>query len=203
MTNENDLERAERRAKREIRRQKQREANISRSQKMHAARMLASDLICLTPDPPIINVGCSGWFYWHWRGQFYPEEMPTSNWFTHYSEHFKTVELNAPFYSWPTLATVATWQRQVGRKKFIYTVKACELITHIKRFTGTKTLVQDFGYIADLLQQRMGCFLYQLPPSFHYRKCNINSVLISIGVYCEELNLLPDCQRVKTISHYF
>ena len=73
-----------------------------------------------------------------------------------------------PFYSWPTPAGVATWQRQAGRKKFIYTVKVCELITHIQRFAETKTLVHHFGYIADFLQPRMGCFLYQLPPSFHY-----------------------------------
>ncbi|STX49953.1 Protein of uncharacterised function DUF72 [Legionella busanensis] len=178
---EKDLERAERRAKRESRRQKQREANINRAQKMHNARM-ASDLISLTPDLPAINVGCSGWFYWHWRGKFYPEDMPTKSWFNHYSEHFKTVELNAPFYSWPTLANVTTWQRQAGRKKFIYTVKVCELITHIKRFTDTTTLVCDFGYIADLLQARMGCFLYQLPPSFHYTPERLHNIVTQLDI---------------------
>ena len=50
----------------------------------------------------------------------------------------------------------------------IYTVKASELITHIRKFEGTETLVQDFGYIADLLGPRMGCFLFQLPPSVQY-----------------------------------
>ncbi|MBA3537036.1 MAG: DUF72 domain-containing protein [Tatlockia sp.] len=144
---------------------------------MHVARMASADLTCLTPDLPAINVGCSGWFYWHWRGQFYPQDMPTTNWFSHYSDNFKTVELNAPFYSWPTIANVALWNRQAGRKKFIYTVKVCELITHIKRFTGTKTLVRDFGYIADLLQPRMGCFLYQFPPSFHYTPARLRNIV--------------------------
>jgi uncharacterized protein YecE (DUF72 family) len=74
------------------------------------------------------------------------------------------VELNAPFYSWPTVATVNFWLRQAGRRKFTYTVKVCELITHVKRFAGTKQLVLDFGLIADLLGPRMGCFLFQLPP---------------------------------------
>ncbi len=180
MTKEQDLERAERRAKREIRKQKQREANINRAQKMHKARIAASDLICQTPDLPTINVGCSGWFYWHWRGQFYPEDMPTKDWFNHYSDNFETVELNAPFYSWPTIANVAIWQRQAGIKKFVYTVKVCELITHIKRFTGTKTLVQDFGYISDLLEPRMGCFLYQLPPSFHYTPARLRQIVIQL-----------------------
>ncbi|WP_419421249.1 DUF72 domain-containing protein (plasmid) [Legionella sp. D16C41] len=180
MTKEKDWERAERRAKREARRQKQREANISRAQKMHSARIAAADIACHTTELPAINIGCSGWFYWHWRGQFYSTDMPTTNWFNYYSDNFKTVELNAPFYSWPTLANVAAWQRQAAHKEFIYTVKVCELITHIKRFIDTETLIYDFGYIADLLQARMGCFLYQLPPSFHYTPERLHKIVIQL-----------------------
>ncbi|MBA2649062.1 MAG: DUF72 domain-containing protein [Legionella sp.] len=144
---------------------------------MHAARKIASPVAGLAPELPAINVGCSGWFYWHWKGIFYPEDMSTSLWFKHYSDTFETVELNAPFYSWPTLANVAIWQRQAANTAFIYTVKVCELITHIKRFTGTKTLVQDFGHIADVLHSRMGCFLFQLPPSFHYSPISLRSIV--------------------------
>ncbi|MBA2655394.1 MAG: DUF72 domain-containing protein [Tatlockia sp.] len=147
---------------------------------MHIARLAAADNVCTTPAPPAVNVGCSGWFYWHWRGQFYPQDMPTKDWFNHYSDSFETVELNAPFYSWPTLANVALWQRQADGKKFIYTVKVCELITHIKRFEGTNTLVKDFNYIADLLQARMGCFLYQLPPSFHFTPARLRNIVLQL-----------------------
>ncbi len=56
-------------------------------------------------------IGCSGWFYWHWRGRFYPDTQRTDTWFRHYTDNFRTVELNAPFYSWPKLATVKTWAR--------------------------------------------------------------------------------------------
>jgi uncharacterized protein YecE (DUF72 family) len=124
-----------------------------------------------------LYVGCSGWFYWHWRGTFYPADLPTSRWFAHYAGRFKTVELNAPFYSWPTVATVGSWIRQAGRHQFVYTVKVCELITHIKRFAGTKTLVRDFGLIADLAGPRMGCFLFQLPPSFHFTHARLKRIL--------------------------
>lgn len=70
-----------------------------------------------------------------------------------------------------------SWQRQAGRRRFVYTVKACELITHVKRFSGTKGLVKDFGYIADLLGPRMGCFLFQLPPSFQYTPARLTGIL--------------------------
>lgn len=89
---------------------------------------------------------------------------------------FDTVEINASFYSWPTVAGVQAWKRQTGTMKFVYTVKVCELITHVKRFKGTKTLVQDFGIIADILGEQMGCFLFQLPPSFRYTKARLNSI---------------------------
>jgi uncharacterized protein YecE (DUF72 family) len=176
----------ERRARREARRAKQRSENAGRAARMHAARLdweREAEFVSLQntdSDLPRINVGCSGWFYWHWRGGFYATDLPTSSWFTHYADHFKTVELNAPFYSWPTPATVRGWVRQVGRRKFVYTVKASELITHVKRFTGTKTLIRDFGHIADLLGPRMGCFLFQLPPSFHYSRSRLERIVTQL-----------------------
>ena len=183
----------ERRARRAARRERQRAENIGRAKKMHQARLAyererdspeaaAGDEAELEQQdrPPEVHVGCSGWFYWHWRDRFYPPETPTHQWFEHYAGQFKTVELNAPFYSWPTVAAVNTWVRQVGRRKFLYTVKVSELITHVKRFTGTKTLVRDFGHIADLLGPRMGCFLFQLPPSYHYSPARLRTILAQL-----------------------
>ena len=69
------------------------------------------------------------------------------------------------------------WRRQPGRKRFVYTVKVCELITHVKRFKGTKTLIRDFGIIADILGERMGCFLFQLPPSYRYTKARLDAIV--------------------------
>jgi uncharacterized protein YecE (DUF72 family) len=170
--------REERRARKLERREKQRQANEGRALKMRAAR-LSPEL----PRPareqrlPAINVGCSGWFYWHWRGIFYPAKLPTSAWFRHYGRHFATVELNAPFYSWPTVNTVKGWLTQLPKPDFVYTVKVCEMITHVKRFSGTKLLIRDFGFIADLLGERMGCFLFQLPPSYHYTPARLKTIL--------------------------
>ena len=168
----------ERRARKHERREKQRQANAGRALKMRAARLAFEP----AQEPgrqelPAFNVGCSGWFYWHWRGLFYPQDLPTNRWFAHYARHFSTVELNAPFYSWPTTNSVNAWLRQAGTRDVVYTVKACEMITHVKRFRGTKTLVKDFGFIADLLGKRMGCFLFQLPPSYHYSAARLKGIL--------------------------
>jgi uncharacterized protein DUF72 len=131
--------REKRRSSREARRAKQRSENLGRAARMHAARLEweqdanAISLQTTRFELPRVNVGCSGWFYWHWRGKFYGD-LPTTSWFAHYADHFRTVELNAPFYSWPTPVTVCGWRRQAGRRKFVYTVKVSELITHVKRF---------------------------------------------------------------------
>jgi uncharacterized protein YecE (DUF72 family) len=171
--------RVERQARREARREKQRTQNPLRARKMHALRIQA--VIPEKPARPLANprrfIGCSGWFYWHWRGKFYPESLPTKAWFDHYSDRFDTVELNAPFYSWPTAATVSSWIQQLHGRKFVYTVKVCELITHVKRFRGTKELIRDFGYVADLLGEHMGCLLFQLPPSFHYTRARLRNIV--------------------------
>ena len=175
-----ELKPGERRERRELRREKQRHENIVRAAKMHAARlqMQSEDREDNTFRLKArAYVGCSGWFYWKWRGLFYPADLPTGEWFNHYAKRFDTVEINASFYSWPTVANVKSWLRQPGSQRFVYTVKVCELITHIKRFRGTKTLVRDFGMIADILGERMGCFLFQLPPSYRFTKQRLTAIL--------------------------
>jgi uncharacterized protein YecE (DUF72 family) len=37
--------------------------------------------------------------------------------------------------------------------------------------------VRDFGYIADMLGSHMGCFLFQLPPSFHFTQARLDRIL--------------------------
>jgi uncharacterized protein YecE (DUF72 family) len=179
------------RTRRQERRAKQREQNAIRARLMHIAR-LEHERGCTAPEerddgsePPqasgheslVANVGCSGWYYWHWGGAFYPDDIPRASWFQHYANTFTTVELNAPFYSWPTLATVATWKKQTAGRDFVYTIKVNESITHIKRFARTATLVKDFGFIADLLGECFGCFLFQLPPSFHYTPARLSGIV--------------------------
>jgi uncharacterized protein YecE (DUF72 family) len=100
-----------------------------------------------------------GWRYWKWRGSFY-DDVPQNDWSGHYLKKFDTVEINASFNSWPTVAGVQAWRRRPGKKTFVQTIKVCELITHVKKFKGTKTLVKDLGMISDILGHRMGCLLF-------------------------------------------
>jgi uncharacterized protein YecE (DUF72 family) len=113
--------------------------------------------------------------YWKWRDSFYGG-VRQEHWFEHYLKRLDTVEINASFCSWPTVANVQAWRRQPGKRKCVYTVKVCELITHVRRFKCTKTLIRDFGVIADILGERMGCFLFQLPRSYRSTRGRLDAI---------------------------
>lgn len=166
------------------RREKQRATNLLRAEKMHKARLAYTPLLPQSqPDLPRLNIGCSGWFYWDWKGLFYPKDMPTSEWFAHYAKTFQTVELNAPFYGWPTVGTVKSWERQLETAHadgFVYTVKVNELITHIRKFEDVGGLIEDFGLVADMLGARFGCFLYQLPPQYNFSERRLEDIITQL-----------------------
>ena len=127
-------------------------------------------------------VGTSGYVYWHWKKLFYPEELPTSRWFDYYAKHFDTVEINATFYRWPNEGTVKGWKRKAEKlekegKNFLFTLKANQTITHVKKLKNVKKIVKDFYKVADLLQPYLGCILFQLPPSLKFDEKKLKSFI--------------------------
>ena len=48
-----------------------------------------------------LRIGTSGYHYDHWKGVFYPEDLPKTEWFSHYARQFDTVEINNTFYRLP------------------------------------------------------------------------------------------------------
>lgn len=113
-----------------------------------------------------IRIGTSGWYYDHWKGRFYPEDLPKSKWFGYYAQHFDTVEVNNTFYHLPKEQTLKNWHSQAG-ENFLYTVKANRYITHIKRLKDTSDALKRFFDAVALLKKNLGPVLYQLPPSLH------------------------------------
>lgn len=122
------------------------------------------------------RVGCSGWYYWHWKGRVYPSDLPKSQWFAYYQRAFDTVELNTTFYHWPKPTTVKNWIRQAN-PGFQFSIKANKSITHEKRFKNSCKLIREFYKSVGLLEAHMGCFLFQLPPSFHYTPARLRGIV--------------------------
>jgi uncharacterized protein YecE (DUF72 family) len=116
------------------------------------------------PHPePLVRVGCSGWQYKHWRGNFYPLELSSKRWLEYYATRFDTVEINNSFYRLPEADTFVDWRGRVPAS-FVYAVKASRYLTHMKKLKDPAEPVALFFSRARRLGRRLGPVLYQLPP---------------------------------------
>lgn len=115
-----------------------------------------------------IIIGCSSYNTPDWKGIFYPEDLPKTRWFEYYCRHFSTYELNATFYRFPTLKSLQSWYDK-SPEGFLFSIKAPKLITHINKFAACEQLLEDFYTVSrEALKEKLGCVLFQLPPSFGY-----------------------------------
>jgi uncharacterized protein YecE (DUF72 family) len=115
------------------------------------------------PGPAVCLIGCSGWQYKHWRGNFYPESVSQSRWLPFYAERFNTVEVNNTFYRLPESSIFAAWRRQVPAG-FVFAVKASRYLTHMKKLKDPSDPLALFFSRAKELRRTFGPVLYQLPP---------------------------------------
>ncbi len=111
------------------------------------------------------RVGCSGWEYKHWRGDFYPAELPRPRWFAHYASRFDTVEINNSFYRLPEEETFAAWAARAP-KGFVYAVKASRFLTHMKKLKDPEEPLDRLFSRMRPLRRYLGPVLYQLPPGW-------------------------------------
>jgi len=110
-----------------------------------------------------LKIGTSGWSYIHWKGKFYPLDIPSTKWLTFYSQHFNTVEINSTFYRMPREKTVIFWQANVP-EGFLFSVKMNRKITHIKRLKSVEEILKNFFTLCDMFRANLGPILVQLPP---------------------------------------
>lgn len=116
----------------------------------------------------VIYPGCSSYYNKKWLGIFYPEGMPSREWFAYYCEHFSTYELNSTFYTPPTAKSLRNWFNKTP-DDFIFSAKAPKAITHLKKFVDCEAeLAAFYQACREGLHHKIGCVLFQTPPSFDY-----------------------------------
>jgi uncharacterized protein YecE (DUF72 family) len=101
-----------------------------------------------------------------------------------YAGRLPTVEINNTFYRMPPESMLAQWTEQVPAH-FRFTLKAPRRITHEKRLREAETHVAEFLRRAQLLGDKLGVVLFQLPP---YLKKDVPRLV-------DFLALLPAGQR--------
>jgi uncharacterized protein YecE (DUF72 family) len=125
-------------------------------------------------------VGCSGFYYKHWKEKFYPKGLPQRKWFEFYCEYFNTVELNVTFYRYPKIEALLGWYAR-SPADFRFTVKAPRLITHYKKFHNARRETNDFyELVGKGLGDKLGCVLFQMPPNMVYSEATLENILATL-----------------------
>jgi len=112
-----------------------------------------------------VRIGCSGWSYQHWKGDFFPRDVPQSRWFDYYAEQFDTVELNNSFYRLPSERAIQAW-KTAAPAGFCFSVKASRFITHYRRLNNAANSLKLFFDRIEPLGDRLGPILSHLPATF-------------------------------------
>lgn len=111
-----------------------------------------------------LHVGTSGWQYQHWRGRFYPADVPKRSWLDFYASRFGAVEVNNAFYRLPERAVFESWRGHTP-PGFVVAVKASRYLTHVRRLAEPTEPVRRLMDRAAGLGDRLGPVLLQLPPT--------------------------------------
>jgi len=115
-----------------------------------------------------VRIGISGWRYEPWRGTFYPPGLAQARELEYASRRMPTIEINGSFYSLQTPASYRRWH-DATPDDFIFSVKGGRYVTHMRRLLTPRAPLGNFfaSGIAEL-RQKLGPFLWQLPPNFAF-----------------------------------
>jgi uncharacterized protein YecE (DUF72 family) len=123
-----------------------------------------------------IHIGTSGWHYEHWKGPFYPDGLPNNSLLKYYADRFHTVEINNTFYQMPQEKTLREWRDAVPGG-FIFAVKGSRYITHMKKLKDAGKPLNLFLEKIDIIGDKLGPVLFQLPPRWNVNSGRLNSFL--------------------------
>lgn len=129
-----------------------------------------------------LRIGCSGFLYDDWRGNFYPENLSRTHWLEYYCTKFLTVELNVTFYRLPERETFAKWYSSTP-EGFIFSLKGSRFVTHVKKLKDCAEPIEALFSRASVLKEKLGVILWQLPPSFEMDLERLKHFLETIRPY--------------------
>ena len=128
-------------------------------------RLFEDDAGEASPPEEGLYLGTSGWSYADWEGTIYPPGIPPAGRLAEYVKHFATVEIDSTFYGTPRRTTVERWRKEAP-SGFLYAAKFPLEITHERNLVGCRSETEGFVRTMQVLEDRLGPLLLQLPPDF-------------------------------------
>jgi uncharacterized protein YecE (DUF72 family) len=135
-------------------------------------------------------IGTSGFQYTEWKGNFYPEDLPTAKMLPFYAERFSTTEINYTFRRIPAPKTIENW-KALTPDNFRFALKAPQRITHWSKLRDCADTLEYFLKVIRDLGERLGPVLFQLSPTFEK----------DVDVLSSFLRELPDMRAAFEFRH--
>jgi len=113
-----------------------------------------------------LYAGTSGWAYPSWKPDFYPAKLAQAKFLSFYATQLNAVEVNFTFRQLLKETTAQKWIAETPAT-FRFSVKAHQVITHIKRLKKTDDFIPRFLSTVQPIAQagKLGPLLFQLPPN--------------------------------------
>ena len=113
-----------------------------------------------------LYAGTSGWAYPSWKPDFYPAKLAQSKFLHYYATQLNAVEVNFTFRQLLKETTAQKWI-EATPAGFRLSVKAHQVITHIKRLKKTEDFIPRFLSTIEPIAraEKLGPLLFQLPPN--------------------------------------
>jgi uncharacterized protein YecE (DUF72 family) len=112
--------------------------------------------------PDNLYVGTVSWSKQDWVGSFYPANLKPPQFLEAYTRNFRTVEIDATFYSIPQRSTVSGWRDRTP-DGFVFAAKIPRLITHQKTLSDCQKELSTFLKTMEILGDKLGPLLLQFP----------------------------------------
>jgi uncharacterized protein YecE (DUF72 family) len=113
-----------------------------------------------------LYAGTSGWAYPSWKPDFYPAKLAQAKFLQYYATQLNAVEVNFTFRQLLKETTAQKWI-EATPAGFRLSIKAHQVITHIKRLKQTEDFIPRFLSTIEPLAraEKLGPVLFQLPPN--------------------------------------
>jgi uncharacterized protein YecE (DUF72 family) len=126
------------------------------------------------------HIGCSGFYYPQWQGNFYPVKLKRTGWLEYYSRVFNTVELNGTFYRKPKVQDLRRYA-EITPPGFRFSAKASRYITHVLKLANAKEVVAEFSALLEEgLGKKFAQLLFQLPAVQKFSEAHLDEICESI-----------------------
>jgi uncharacterized protein YecE (DUF72 family) len=121
-------------------------------------------------------IGCSGWSYDDWKGNFYPPSVRSM--LQAYAKVFSTAEVNSSFYHVPDEGTARGWARYTP-DGFALAAKVPQTVTHARKLVGAERELAAFLKVMEPVKEagKLGPLLLQLPPSLSFHRDEVKDFL--------------------------